>query len=85
MSNSSDTRVTRRTMLRMTLAAATVGVAGRASAQQKIAPNLVQYQDTPKGALECDKCVQFVAPAACKIVDGKISPKGYCVAYAPKT
>jgi len=25
-----------------------------------------------------------VPPAACKVVEGKISPKGWCAVYAPK-
>jgi hypothetical protein len=33
---------------------------------------------------ECDKCALFKAPAACSVVKGKISPKGYCIAFAPK-
>jgi hypothetical protein len=58
--------------------------ARRARAQEKLAQNLVQYQETPKDGAECDTCVNFVAPNACKIVDGTINPKGWCVAYAPK-
>jgi hypothetical protein len=77
--------VSRRTMLQATLIAATAGLAGRAGAQQKIAQNLVQYQNTPKGDQQCDKCAQFVAPSSCKVVDGVISPRGYCVAFVPKS
>jgi hypothetical protein len=44
----------------------------------------VQYQEKPKGPQECDNCLQFVAPAACKLVDGKINPKGWCQLYAAK-
>ncbi len=65
--------------------AAAAVVARTASAQdQKLAQNLVQYQDQPKDGNECDKCVNWVAPNQCKIVAGNISPKGWCVAYAPK-
>jgi hypothetical protein len=28
--------------------------------------------------------VNFVAPNACKVVKGVISPNGWCVAFAPK-
>lgn len=67
------------------LFAAGAALAGRAQAQdQKIAQNLVQYQPGPKDGLVCDKCVNWVAPNACKIVEGNINPKGWCVAYAPK-
>ncbi len=30
-------------------------------------------------------CLQFVAPNSCKVVDGTINPKGYCVAFTPKS
>ena len=66
------------------LVAGTV-TAGAAMAQdQKIGQALVQYQATPKNGQECDACVNWVAPNACKIVEGQIAPKGWCVAYAPK-
>ena len=56
----------------------------RAGAQPKIAPKLVQYQEKPKGPQECDNCLHFVAPSSCKMVEGKINPKGWCQLYAPK-
>ncbi len=60
-------------------------VVARAAAQdEKVAQDVVQYQAMPKDGQECDKCVNWVAPNACKIVAGTINPKGYCVAYAPK-
>ena len=66
-------------------AAAGVVAAGTARAQdQKIEQNLVQYQEMPKDGAECDKCVNWVAPNACKIVAGTINPKGWCVAFAPQ-
>lgn len=79
----------RRDMLRTgaMIAAGVAGVAAASSARaqdEKIAQELVQYQNTPKDGQECDKCAQWVDPDACKIVAGKINPKGYCVAYAPK-
>ena len=56
----------------------------KAGAQPKIAPKLVQYQEKPKGPQECDNCLHFVAPSSCKMVEGKINPKGWCQLYAPK-
>jgi hypothetical protein len=44
----------------------------------------MHYQDKPHGDQECDKCMQFVAPDSCKVVDGKISPKGWCIAFTKK-
>jgi hypothetical protein len=58
------------------------GVSRPASA--KAAQKLVGYQDTPHGAQQCDNCSQFVAPASCKVVDGEISPTGWCKVYVKK-
>lgn len=65
------------------LAVSLIGTHAKAQ-DVKVAQNLVQYQNMPKDGQECDMCVNWVAPNACKIVEGVISPKGYCVAYAPK-
>jgi len=76
----------RRDMLR-TGAMVVAGIAAAASARaqdEKIAQELVQYQDSPKDGQQCNKCAQWVEPNACKIVAGTIHPNGYCVAYAPK-
>ena len=43
-----------------------------------------KYQTKPNGAKKCSGCSLFAAPAACKVVKGKISPNGYCIAYAAK-
>ncbi len=89
---------TRRDVLRAGLAAAggVVAAAGAASAataasplgqrlaQDKIAPAQVQYQTKPKDGQQCDKCGNWEAPNACKIVSGTIEPTGWCIAFAPK-
>ena len=33
---------------------------------------------------KCSGCALFKAPSSCSVVKGKISPNGYCIAYAPK-
>ncbi len=84
------TKSSRRCIMRTGLgliagAAAIAGASTTAKAQdQKIAKTLVQYQEQPKDGAECDKCVNWIAPGSCKIVEGQINPKGWCVAYAPK-
>jgi hypothetical protein len=64
-----------------------MGVAAPALAQdaQKLAHDAVQYQETPKDGQMCSICVNFVAPAACKIVQSPINPNGWCVAFGPKS
>jgi hypothetical protein len=44
----------------------------------------VEYQDSPKGDQECSNCSLFQEPNACTIVDGEISPKGWCKFWAKK-
>src|SRR5208282_5421686 len=40
----------------------TVGVTRDAEAQTKVAQTAVGYQDTPKGAQQCDNCSQWQPP-----------------------
>jgi hypothetical protein len=61
------------------------GSASRASAQQKIKQADAKYQDHPNGTQKCDGCIQFQAPNACKIVDGTISPDGWCQFFGAKS
>jgi len=78
-------RPPRRAVLQGALAAAIVGGgAAVAQAQNKAKQSLVQYQDKPKGDQRCDKCLQWVPPDACKVVEGKINPNAWCALYAPK-
>ena len=86
MSTKSETEASasRRALLMAGIGLMLAGVPGRAGAQQKVAQKLVQYQEKPKGALECDKCLHFIPPSSCKMVDGKINPKGWCALFAPK-
>lgn len=80
--------LSRRSLLHLALASGGVlfaaAVPTAAVAGSKIAQKAVKYQDTPKGKARCDNCRQWQAPAACKLVDGTISPSGWCMIYAPK-
>ncbi len=53
-------------------------------AQQKASKQAMKYQDKPNGDQRCGNCMQFVAPNQCKVVEGTISPNGYCIAWAKK-
>lgn len=57
-----------------------------AAAQEKISKADAKYQDHPNynGAQRCEICLQFNPPNHCKIVDGEISPKGWCQYFAAK-
>lgn len=64
------------------------GATGIASAKGSQAQ--FKYQNTPKNGQQCSGCQFFIAGksatanGACKIVDGSISPKGWCTAYSAK-
>ncbi len=55
-----------------------------ARAQQKASKESMKYQDKPNGDMQCSNCAQFVAPNGCKVVEGTISPQGYCLAWQKK-
>jgi hypothetical protein len=43
------------------------------------------YQPSPKNGQKCLDCALFIQPQACKVVEGTISPVGWCKFYAKKT
>ena len=55
-----------------------------AEAQQKVPKETVKYQESPKEGHECSGCSNFMAPGSCKVVDGTISPHGWCSIWTPK-
>jgi hypothetical protein len=48
----------------------------------KISQKVVKYQHTSIGEDMCSGCELFVPPHSCRIVDGTISPSGWCVRRA---
>jgi hypothetical protein len=76
--------ISRRAWLRgaaMTAGGAVAILASVSPAQAKMAQKAAGYQDTPKGDQTCANCSLFKAPAACILVDGTISPNGWCRFY----
>lgn len=70
------------------LAAAIGGTTGIAEA--KSSKSQVKYQSKPKNGAKCSGCKFFMsgktstAMGTCQIVEGSISPNGWCVAYTKK-
>jgi hypothetical protein len=54
-----------------------------ASVQTKASQSEAAYQDQPKGDQRCDGCTKFEPPTGCKVVEGRISPQGWCKYYEP--
>jgi hypothetical protein len=81
----------RRVLLNMGVFGCAVGLVGlvgaperAAAAGSKLSQKAASYQPTSKGKQRCDGCVQWQAPAGCKVVDGTIDPTGWCILYSPK-
>jgi hypothetical protein len=66
-----------------TLAAAVIQV--KPAYAQKAAQAAVKYQDSPSNGQKCGDCTYFQAPGSCGVVDGKISPNGWCMLYNKKS
>jgi hypothetical protein len=49
-----------------------------AQAPAKMSQAAAQYQDRPRGGLSCVGCTFFRAPRSCQVVEGEISPQGWC-------
>lgn len=64
---------------------------GTGVAQAKGSKSQFKYQTTPNDGHQCSGCSFFIpgksktAAGTCKLVDGSISPSGWCEAYTPKT
>lgn len=64
---------------------------GTGIAQAKGSKTQFKYQTTPNAGHQCSGCSFFIpgktktAAGTCKLVDGSISPTGWCEAYSPKS
>ena len=72
--------------------ALTIAIAGMTSfsgvepalAQAKKSKQEAQYQDAPKDGQQCSKCKHF-KNGKCDIVEGDISPNGWCKFFEAKS
>ena len=52
----------------------------------KMAQAAVQYQNHPSGEQSCSSCMHFIPETStCKLVEGQVSPQGWCMIWAKKT
>jgi hypothetical protein len=85
-------RISRRSLIEAAVAAGAAlgGWARTAAADQglaetdKIKQAEAHYQRQPKGQQRCSICLQFEAPAKCKIVQGPITSTGWCQYFAAR-
>jgi hypothetical protein len=57
---------------------------GARAAVAKLTQKAANYQATPRGNQRCNTCSQWVQPTSCKVVEGIVSPTGWCSLFAPK-
>ncbi|MGB8338153.1 MAG: high-potential iron-sulfur protein [Burkholderiales bacterium] len=88
-------KISRRQILKGGVLAVGAAIAGTAATRRalaqaapKAAKAAFQYQDKPKDGKKCVNCSLYIpgAKGQCKVVEGDISPEGWCIAYveAPK-
>jgi hypothetical protein len=82
--------LSRRNVLRNVTAlaggAAIAAASLRSAAAQsgKMTQQAAAYQNGPKNGQKCLDCSFYIQPQACKLVEGTISPVGWCKFYAKK-
>lgn len=92
--NSHEEKITRRDALKQgaqwLMGASVLWIASmpdRANAT-KAAKGDFFYQDKPKDGKSCATCRLFLPAEAnkgtCAVVDGEVSPNGWCMAYSPR-
>ena len=77
--------LSRRTIVFRSLAAGAAALAASIKeAAAKTAQAAASYQDSPKDDQRCDNCALFQPPSSCYVVDGTISPSGWCKFWIKK-
>jgi hypothetical protein len=61
---------------------ATLAMMRGARAGEKMSRQEAEYQDSPKDIRMCATCSLFEPPKSCKVVEGDVSPMGWCKAFA---
>ena len=54
------------------------------AAPKKFSQQQAKYQPIPKSGQRCQNCALYQAPTSCQVVDGQVSPAGWCILYQAK-
>jgi hypothetical protein len=72
----------RRRLVQQAACAAGILAASLKSAQAKKASQAAaSYQNAPNQNQSCSRCQHFRPPSSCQVVEGRISPNGWCRLY----
>ena len=66
-------------------AAALAAALTTTQAEAKNSQAAAAYQTTPKNGQSCSTCALFRPPSSCLMVEGTISPDGWCKFYVKKS
>jgi len=63
-----------------------VGLTNPASAapKKKFTQEQAHYQPVPKSGQRCQNCSLWQSPTSCQVVEGQVSPAGWCILYQAK-
>jgi len=70
---------------------AALAIAAVRADASKVSQASVHYQSTPNGGKQCSGCKFFIAGSnasssgTCQLVEGSISPNGYCDSFSAKS
>jgi len=56
-----------------------------AAAPKKFTQQQAKYQPVPKNGQRCQNCALWQSPKDCQVVDGPVSPSGWCMLYQAKS
>lgn len=66
------------------LVAVGLGASASAAPKKKFSQQQAKYQPIPKNGQRCQACSLWQAPTSCQVVDGQVSPAGWCILYQAK-
>ncbi len=91
MNEDLNRKISRRTLLKGAAVAMGLALASTLTGKARAAKSSkasMKYQDKPNGDQKCSNCKFFVpgktptAEGTCQVVEGSISPQGWCTAYS---
>jgi len=87
MKNSTRIRISRRSVMQalsFAILAVPAMLTNRSALAAKMSQASAAYQNSPKGSENCGNCKLFVPPSSCTLVEGPISPQGWCKFWVGK-
>jgi len=74
--------IQRRSLIQAVAAGFALQKISQINAQEKMSQAEAEYQDSPKDIRMCATCTLFEPPKSCQVVEGDVSPTGWCKAFA---